>query len=229
MIFLGRHGLTGKNKNGGSDHPQTPLEPEGEQQARDMGTSLYRVLSSHDVSQVTVITSEAKRAVDTARLAMRQVRNLAEKRAPIAVSDWITDARLGELDFAPRDSPATLGNTGFFNRRLMVETRAAVHARLSAFYEDRLVAAPKPGHALVIIGHRGSNQILMEDIVGVSAPLGKKNNCELWRIDDGHLRIVHDGIQAERDAAYERPPEFREGRIAIGTIRPVAQFRSLAP
>ena len=227
MIFLGRHGLTGKNKKGGTDDFQTPLEPEGEQQATDMGTSLYRALSVHDVGSVTVITSQAKRAVDTAHLAMARVQSLAEKTAPIVISDCIRDVRLGEIDFTSRDSPATFGNPGFFNRRLTVETRAGVHGRLYSFYEDYLIATPRPGHALVIVGHRGSNQILMEDIVGVSAPLGKKNNCELWRIDDGHLRVIHDGIQAERDAAYERPKGFREGQIAIGTIRPIAQYRAL--
>jgi broad specificity phosphatase PhoE len=226
MILIARHGATSKNKFGGADNSATPLLPEGEQQARDMGGSLYLHLLRNHIQAVDVITSGYVRTEMTAKLALEEVNRRAciPTGSPrIRVGQWTQDGRLGEISFAPKDSPPTLGNPGFFGRNILGETREDVLARLTGFYDDHLAYPVEKGRALLILAHRASTQILMENVLGVSTPsLGKKNNCELWRIDGEYLEVLHQGIKADRDSEDERRASYMQGKVQVGFLRPVA-------
>lgn len=216
MLLLARHAATGKNLVGGTDNPLTPIVKAGRLQARAMGADLHAYLAAHGIRTLDVITSGYERTNATAREALREIERLsAINGISIAVASFVEDDRLGEIKFKPATFPADADHPGFFGRQLEGTTRAAVLQRLQAFHDDRL-AAPRPvHHAVLMVGHRASNQVFVQEILRAEMELWKKNNCEIWRIDRHPLEIVHHGVKADRDADDPRRAAFLERRSSL--------------
>lgn len=197
MIYLVRHGETAFNAEGRMQGQQdSPLTPEGEAQARQMGLRL-RALKDQHGGEWRIIASPLGRTRATATL-------IAEALGLTA--DPVLDDRLIEVGFGSwegltrteiaRRHPETAGLKGLFLACPDGEPYAQVAARMAAFLAEHDQA---DGVHRVVVSHGGSGRVMR----GVYGKLPVESLPGLEAPQDAFFRLAEGRI--ERVAALDEP------------------------
>ncbi len=205
IVFL-RHAATGKNIEGGTDDPATPLHPDGVAQASRIGPRLLALARHLGVRAVVPFASGHVRASRTWQIASQSLAGSGLDVAPL-----IEDTRIGEIRFLPREFRPTPDEPGLFGRVIDGTTLPGLLEVLRSFDAERLRPVPSAELAIVV-GHRSTTRVLAMVHAGQTLDwveaLPRMNNCELWLATAAGVECLHPGYASARDEA-----DFRRSHL----------------